>query len=147
MSEVFYISPNQISESYEGSPHKYPKYGKSTTDPTYYEPAATRIANMRKASGMKLEGIYDFYTKDDVSKFNEKNFSKNIHNAQYDPRFNNNLVREEISQVANNYADKTDSLIEKKKTQKAAKDDRINEQLEVSKKINESTKIENNSTE
>ena len=72
-----YENTEQISKSFEHKPHVYPKYGKSTTDPTYYEPSATRIANMKKASGMKLEGIYDFYSKDDVSKFNEDQLKQN----------------------------------------------------------------------
>lgn len=145
MSEIFFVSPNQTSLSYEGEPHKYPKYGKSTTDPTYYEPAATRIANMKKSAGMKLEGIYDYYSKDDVSKFNEANFDKNIRNATYDPRFNNNLTREEISQVVSNLSDKADTMIDKKKTAAKDKSDRINEQLEISNKIQEN--IETKSTE
>lgn len=145
MSEIFFVSPNQTSLSYEGEPHKYPKYGKSTTDPTYYEPAATRIANMKKSAGMQLEGIYDYYSKDDVSKFNEANFDKNIRAAQYDPRFNNNLTREEISQVVSNLSDKADTMIDKKKTAAKDKTDRINEQLEISNMIQEN--IESKSTE
>lgn len=137
MGDLHYTTSDQISESYEGYKHKYPKYGKSTTDPTYYEPAATRIANMKKAAGLKLEGLYDYYTKDDVSKFNEKNFSKNIHEAQYDPRFNNTLLREEISQVTTNLGDQAETMIESKKKQSQDKQNRINEQLEVSKKITE----------
>ena len=78
-----------------------PKYDKSTTDPTYYEPAATRIANMRRAAGIQYEGIYDFYEKSDVEKFNEKNFSKNIKNAYPDIRYQKGLTQEEISQVTN----------------------------------------------
>ena len=137
MSDIYYLNTNQISESVTGYEHNYPKYGKSTTDPTYYEPAATRIANMKKASGVKLEGIYDFYQKDDVSKFNEKNFKNNIGNAMYDPRFNNNLTREEISQATNNISNRVDETIQKKKKSAEDKQDRINEQLEVSDKIAE----------
>lgn len=135
MSDIYFLSTNQISESYEGTPHVYPKYGKSTTDPSYYEPAATRIANMRKTSGVKLQGIYDFYEKDDVSKFNEQNFKYNISNAMYDPRYNNNLTREEISQATNNIKNKVDETIQKKKQSVEDKQNRINEQLEVSDKI------------
>lgn len=145
MADIFFDSVNQISKSHEGYTHKYPKYGKSTTDPTYYEPAATRIANMKKASGLKLEGIYDYYTKDDVSKFNEDNFKKNIGNAQYDPRFNNTLLREEISQVTRSYEDAARELVDDKKDTAKKKSDRINEAVETSKVINKVS--ENNSTE
>lgn len=131
MSDLHYIDSNQITESYEGYKHEYPKYGKSTTDPTYYEPSATRIANMKKASGVKLEGIYDFYTKDDVSKFNEKNFEKHISSAQFDPRYNSNLLREEVSQIANNYADKVEKLVDSKKKESENKKKRIKETVET----------------
>ena len=58
---ISYKSLAQVSESYETQPHKFPKYGKSTTDPTFFEPTATRIANMKNASGAQLQGLYDFY--------------------------------------------------------------------------------------
>lgn len=145
MSDIYFESVNQTSKSYEGYTHTYPKYGKSTTDPTYYEPAATRIANMKKASGMKLEGIYDYYTKDDVSKFNEDNFKNNIGNAQYDPRFNNTLLREEISQVTRSYEKAAQELVDNKKDTAKKKSDRINEAVETSKAISKVS--ENNSTE
>lgn len=39
---------NRFLNLFDAGKHVYPKYGKSTTDPTYYEPSATRIANMKK---------------------------------------------------------------------------------------------------
>ena len=77
---MHYANTEQISKKAD---YKYiqPKYDKSTTDPTYYEPAATRIANMRRSAGVQYEGIYDFYEKSDVEKFNEKNCSQNISKA------------------------------------------------------------------
>ena len=99
---TFYKDTSQISETTEYE-KKYPVYGKSTTDPTYYEPAATRIANMRRSSGVMMEGIYDYYTKDDVAKFDSKNYAKNISNAQVDPTFIKGLTREEVSQVTQMY--------------------------------------------
>lgn len=147
MSELHYVDTNQITKSYTGFKHKYPKYGKSTTDPTYYEPAATRIANMKKASGMKLEGIYDYYSKDDVSKFNEENFRHNIGEAQYDPRFNNTLLREEISQVTTNYEHAAETMIDKKKDSQKKKTDRINEAVETAKIINQNSSTDNNTEE
>ena len=134
----------QISKSFDNGPHKYPKYGKSTTDPTYYEPSATRIANMKKASGVKLEGIYDFYSKDDVSKFNEDNFNQNIRNAQVDPRFQNKLLKEEISQITTSLSNEAQDIVDKSTAKSKAKQDRINESLEVSKAIDNSRE---NSTE
>lgn len=55
---IFYKNTEQISEI---TVYKFvlPKYGKSTTDPTYYEPQATRIANMRKSASNSV-ALYDF---------------------------------------------------------------------------------------
>lgn len=140
---IAYKSTEQISEMYEAKPHQYPKYGKSTTDPTYYEPSATRIANMKKASGAQLEGIYDFYSKDDVEKFNKDNFDLNIRTAQVDPMYQKGFTREEISQVTNQLADQAqkayNDVTEEQKTTKK----RIDESIAVSKAIEKSsTKIE-----
>lgn len=135
---ITYTDTEQMSSI---APYRYvqPKYAKSTTDPTYYEPAATRIANMRKASGVILEGIYDYYSKDDVSKFNEKNFSKNISKTTPDFKYVKGLTQEEISQVANDYADKAESMLNKKKDSQSKKAERINESIETSKAIQAST--------
>lgn len=138
-----YKNTEQISESYDAGKHVYPKYGKSTTDPTYYEPAATRIANMKKASGLKLEGIYDFYSKDDVSKFNEDNFDKNIRNASVDPIFQNKLLKEEVSQITTSLGNEADKIVETSKSKAKAKEERIAENVQTAKAIESS----NNSTE
>lgn len=132
-----FSNTDQISERCEPIKFELPKFGNSTTDPTYYEPSATRIANMKKASGMKLEGIYDFYSKDDVSKFNEENFSNNIASAHYDPRYNNKLLREEISQITTNIGNQAEDMITDKKTKSKEKAERIQESLEISSKIDE----------
>lgn len=52
------IGPNSeyVKKEYEFEP---PKYGPSTTDPTFYEPTATRIANMRKSANAG-KSLYDF---------------------------------------------------------------------------------------
>ena len=141
---IYFKNTEQISEltTYK---HENPTYGKSTTDPTYYEPAATRIANMKKSAGVQLEGIYDFYTKDDVSKFNEKNFAKNIKNASPDPMFQKGLTREEVSQITTSYENQVESMIDKKKKKSDSKQERISEAIETSKAI-ENT-IQDNSTE
>lgn len=140
-----YENTEQISKKITLKPHKYPKYGKSTTDPTYYEPAASRIANMKKASGVQLEGIYDFYQKDDVEKFNEQNFSKNIKSASKDPRYNSNLLPEEISQITTDLGFAAQDMLDKKKSDKDSANKRINESVEAGKQINES--INNTSTD
>lgn len=145
----FYKNTEQISEICD---YKFnlPKYGKSTTDPTYYEPAATRIANMKKSSGVILEGIYDFYSKDDVSKFNEENFSKNIKNAYADPKYIKGITREEVSQVTNQLAEKVDDVISDNKKAAAKKNARIQENIEINDAINQKnaeSNSENNSTE
>lgn len=144
MADLNYLSTTQITTSVVAEPHKYPKYGKSTTDPTYYEPAATRIANMKKASGVKLEGIYDFYTKEDVSRFNENNFDINIRNVMADPRYNSNLLREEVSQINTNLADKVQKVVDDKKAEKAESKKRIEENIAVSKEIVKHSSSENN---
>lgn len=138
-----YENTEQISKSFDAGKHVYPKYSKSTTDPTYYEPSATRIANMKKASGIKLEGIYDFYSQDDVSKFNEDNFNKNIRNAQVDPRFQNKLLKEEISQITTSLSNEAQDIVDNAKAKSKAKQERIKENLEISKAIDS----QNNSTE
>lgn len=40
--------------------YKAPVYGESNTDISYYEPNASRIANMRKAANAAVTGLYDF---------------------------------------------------------------------------------------
>lgn len=145
----FYKDTEQISELCDYK-FKLPKYGKSTTDPTYYEPAATRIANMKKSSGVIMEGIYDFYSKDDVSKFNEENFSKNIKNAYADPKYIKGITREEVSQVTNQLAEQVDDVISDNKKAAAKKNARIQENLEINDAINQknaASNSENNSTE
>lgn len=64
-----YKDTSPISEQVEYE-YVQPKYGSSTTDPTYYEPTATRIANMRK-SASSGKSLYDFQEGEnvDVSEF------------------------------------------------------------------------------
>lgn len=138
---IQYSNSTQFAELVESHPHVYPKYGKSTTDPTYYEPAATRIANMRKASGVQLEGIYDFYQKDEVDKFNAQNFDKSIRVASVDPRFIKGLTREEVSQVTSQLSEKAQNIIDNKKDENKAAKQRINEAVTASKVV------QNNNTE
>ena len=99
---------------------------------------------MKKASGVKLEGIYDFYSKDDLSKFNEDNFNQNIRDAQVDPHFQNKLLKEEISQITTSLSNEAQDSVDKSKAKEKAKKDRIDESIEVSKAIDLSKE---NSTE
>lgn len=140
---IYYNNTEQISEL---TTYKFelPKFGKSTTDPTYYEPAATRIANMRRSAGVQLEGVYDFYTKDDVQKFNEQNFKNNIKEASVDPKYVKGLTREEISQVTTQYENQVEKTLENKKNKADKKAERINESIEINKIISEKNTIQNN---
>ena len=126
--------------------YKQPTYAKSTTDPTFYEPAATRIANMRRAAGVQYEGLYDFYDKDSISKFNESNFEKNISDAIPDIRFQKGLTQEEISQVTTNLSHEVENMISKKQKDQEKKISRQKEAMETQQIIDNST-TQNNSTE
>ena len=135
---------NQMSEldTYE---FKLPKYPESTTDPTYYEPTATRIANMRK-SASSMKSIYDFEG-DDAKQFNDSEKAlKKLSTVQVDPRFNNTLTREEVSQVVNNLGDQAEQIVSDKKAEKKRLKDVVNEAVTVQKVI-ESTRQNNNTTE
>ena len=54
-----YAGSHQIPGTCADKPCVLPDYGPSTTDPTYYEPTATRIANMKRSAGA-FQGLYDF---------------------------------------------------------------------------------------
>lgn len=57
----YYKNTEQITEIDPEAPaFVLPKYGKSTTDPTYYEPMATAIANMRNSAQGSGKSLYDF---------------------------------------------------------------------------------------
>lgn len=93
----YYKTTEQITKTCEYN-FKLPEFGKSTTDPTYYEPAATRIANMRK-SAQSAKSLYDF----DGTKFKDKDgnidWSKqDISDSRIIPGRKPGLTREEISQ-------------------------------------------------
>lgn len=50
------------NEQNEQTDYKYkaPVYGESNTDVSYYEPNATRIANMYRSASSASKGVYDF---------------------------------------------------------------------------------------
>lgn len=56
---IFYKSTDQITDVCDYV-FSLPEYGPSTTDPSYYEPQSTRIANMRRSASSVSEGVYDF---------------------------------------------------------------------------------------
>lgn len=56
---TFYKTCDQITETCDYR-FSLPEYGKSTTDPSYFEPQASRIANMRNSASSASEGVYDF---------------------------------------------------------------------------------------
>ena len=136
---ISYKSLGQLSESYETEPHVFPKYGKSTTDPTYYEPTASRIANMKKSSGAQMQGIYDFYDKKDVSQMSKSEFTEYTKNAKVDPMFNNKLVREEVSQITNDLAYQAQDAVDKVTKEQKDTAKRINEAVKTSEIINKNT--------
>lgn len=101
MSEVHYINNAQISKRADDYNFKLPEFGESTTDPTYYEPTATRIANMRKTATGFI-GLYDYEDplKGNNPKEIENNALNQVGNATVDVRFSKHgMTREEISQT------------------------------------------------
>lgn len=115
---IFYKNTEQISEPIEYE-FKLPKYGKSTTDPTFYEPSATRIANMRKSAAAG-KSLYDF-DGSDLPKIKNKNgqlepdWSKqNISKARIVPGRKPGLTQEEISQAMNDTQFELEASVEKR---------------------------------
>lgn len=107
----------QVSEQFD---YKYepPKYGKSTTDPTYYEPAATRIANMRKAA-QSGKSLYDFEY-DKSKKFTPAELLKQSDKMRITPGRKPGLTQEEISQNLKNTEFQVKEMYENKKNEQEA---------------------------
>lgn len=98
--------------------YKQPKYGKTTTDPTYYEPAATRIANMRK-SAQSGKSLYDFeYDKD--KKFTPKELLDQSDNMRITPGRKPGLTQEEISQNLKETQSEVKKMSDDKKAEQEA---------------------------
>lgn len=111
MPTTFYADTNQISKrvKYE---FKLPTFGESRTDPTYYEPTATRIANMRKSASAGV-ALYDYegdYSRSDIAKQTREHY--------IEPAREIGITREEISQIQNEAARKVDSKIDEAKKEK-----------------------------
>ena len=115
----YYKNTEQMSEltNYE---FKLPKFGKTTTDPTYYEPAATRIANMRK-SAQSGKNLQDF-DGSDLPKDKDGNIDwskQDISKARITPGRKPGLTKEEISQHLTDTTDEYNSIQEDKAAEKA----------------------------
>lgn len=137
---IHYQTTEQITKVSKNYKFELPKYGKSTTDPTYYEPSATRIANMRK-SAQAAKSLYDF-TGEDLPKDENGNpdWSKqNISNARIVPGRKPGLTREEISQNYQDALNDVQNMTEDKKAEIQAKKEQIETAKQISKSINEDT--------
>lgn len=99
---------------------KLPKYGKSTTDPTYYEPSATRIANMRK-SAASGKSLYDF-DGSDLPKDEKDNIDwskQDISKTRITPGRKPGMTQEEISQSMTMAQSELDSKVFERKEEEA----------------------------
>ena len=142
--DIHYENNSQFSKMIK-NPKKFtlPKYGPSTTDPTYYEPQGTRIANMRK-SAQSLESLYDFTgsldtkgkTKEQIFAEAEKRGMSELSSSVVDVRFSKHgLTREEISQVTMEKSLEADSMIKNKKSEKEEDSKQNKKELESAKAI------------
>lgn len=129
MPLTFYEDTNQIS-SLKKKPYKFklPTFGESRTDPSYYEPTATRIANMRRSASTGV-ALYDYDGSEFSDIANNSKLSKEQKIAEYakrldvstkkhfiEPARQIGITREEISQVQNDTARKIDDkIVEAKK--------------------------------
>lgn len=112
MPMTFYADTNQISERVNKYEFKLPTFGESRTDPTYYEPTATRIANMRKSASAGV-ALYDYegdYSRSDIAKQTREHY--------IEPAREIGITREEISQIQNEAARKVDLKIDEAKKEK-----------------------------
>lgn len=112
---------------------KLPFFGESNTDISYYEPQASRIANMKKTASGLSTGVYDF----------EENPGREIKDNFHVPLGRKpGLTFEEVSQLEtrNNasiksQADNSEKLKKELKEQSA---ERVAEAVEISKAISAS---------
>ena len=139
MSEIHYLNNAQISERIEGYKFTMPVYGPSTTDPTYFEPTATRIANMRK-SATGLKGIFDFEGKlEGTPEEIAKKSLKQLEGATVDVRFSKHgMTKEEISQTVNEKTAIAEEIVKTKKDSAKTKDERLKEEVAIATAVNES---------
>lgn len=145
---IHYQTTEQITKVSKDYKFELPKYGKSTTDPTYYEPSATRIANMRK-SAQAAKSLYDF-TGEDLPKDSNGNpdwRKQDISKARIVPGRKPGLTREEISQNYQDALNDVQNMTEDKKAEIQAKKEQIETAKQISKSINEDTQNQANKSE
>lgn len=106
---IFYENTEQISNlsNYE---FNLPKYPESTTDPSYYEPTASRIANMYRAA-RQFQGLYDYTDKGNDS------YKEELRNASINPTRKPGMTLEEVSQFESSVVSQIDSDVKKSKEQ------------------------------
>lgn len=104
---IFYENTEQISKL---STYKFclPKYPESTTDPSYYEPSASRIANMYR-SARQYQGLYDYTDKGNDS------YKEELRNASINPTRKPGMTLEEVSQLESSVTNQIDKDIKKSK--------------------------------
>lgn len=134
----------QVSEQFDYK-YKQPIYGKSTTDPTYYEPAATRIANMRK-SAQSGKSLYDFeYDKD--KKFTPEELLKQSDEMRITPGRKPGLTQEEIAQNLKNTESEVKQMSEDKKNEQKAFEDNVKYTKKTLEALSNSDKTSNSDNE
>ena len=141
-----YKTTEQITETCEYK-FQLPKYPKSTTDPTFYEPAATRIANMRK-SASSGKSLYDFeYDPNKLEKMSDKEkekFFMDIHEkTRITPGRKPGLTQEEISQNLHNAESEVMNMTEDKKAEIEAKKKNIQDTKDLLAGLSASNEAEN----
>lgn len=117
--------------------YKPPFYGESNTDISYYEPNASRIANMKKTATGLSSGVYDF----------DENSKVDIENAYSPIGRKPGLTFEEVSQMQTNNNARMKATSDKANDADAKAKENIKEAVEMSKAIAESSKVEVGKTE
>lgn len=112
MPLTFYQDTNQISKLVNKYEFKLPTFGESRTDPTYYEPTATRIANMRRSasSGVALFDYEGDFSRSDIQRQTREHFME--------PAREIGITREELSQIQTETSYKVETKLDEAKKEK-----------------------------
>lgn len=124
-----YSDTSQISKLVEAKAFVLPRFGESRTDPSYYEPSASRIANMRKSASSGV-ALYDYegeFSKSDIKKQTREHFME--------PAREIGITREELSQIQNTTVRAINEKVEVAKKDKKAKDSAKADSLELAKEM------------
>lgn len=125
----YFKNTEQISEiDVEAKPFTLPKFGDSTTDPTYYEPMATAIQNMRNSAEGSGQSLYDF-----APGTKAPDVSDTVPMIGRKP----GLTIEEVSQINNINNANIQEDIKKDKEEKKNKDKQTKDAVELSQAIDE----------